>query len=133
MRYYEQALVDKEVYVFHQSPKYPVYCVNFKAVTIGTNTQFEQGTLADVKYWVANEKVSSSDAFDDFWGKKKHVNKAITLGRNKIQSEKWRVINVLEGQPVNYRSFIKDPLLTQYYEEAEEYGDCIAFWTYKKT
>lgn len=130
--YYEQALVDKEVYEFYRSPKYPVYCVDFEAIPIRTNTQFEKGTFAYVKYWIVNEKVSSSDAFDNFWGKKKHINKAISSGRKKIQSEKWRVINVLDSQPVNYRSFIKDPLLTQYYEEAEEYGECIAFWTYKK-
>jgi hypothetical protein len=68
--YYEQALIDKEVYVFHQSPKHPVYCVNFEAVPIQTNTQFPKGTYADVRYWVVNEKVSSSDVFDDFWGKK---------------------------------------------------------------
>jgi hypothetical protein len=65
-------------------------------------------------------------------GQKKHVSKAISLGKKKIQSEKWRVTKVLEGQPVNYRSFIKDSLLTQYYEEAEDYGECLAFWTYTK-
>jgi hypothetical protein len=91
--YYEQALIDKVVYVFHQSPKYTVYCVNFEAVPIQINTQFPKGTYADVKYWVVNEKVSSSDVFDDFWGKKKHVSKAISLGKKKIQSEKRRGTN----------------------------------------
>ena len=61
-----------------------------------------------------------------------HIKKAISLGRKKIQSEKWRVTAVLDGRPVNYRSSIEDSLLTQYYEEAEEYGECIAFWTHTK-
>jgi hypothetical protein len=130
--YYEQALIDRGVYVFHQSPKYPVYCVHFRAVPTHANTDFSQGTFADVKYWVVNEEVSSSNVFNDFGGKKKHIRKAISWGRKRIQSAKWRVTNVLKGQPVNYRSFIKDPLLTQYYEEAEEYGECLAFWTSTK-
>ena len=131
--YSEQALIDREVYVFHVSPKHPVYCVDFEAVPMRTNTRFPKGTHADVKYWVMNEKVSSSsDVFDDFWGKVTHKRKAVSLGRKMIQSERWRVTAVRGGRPVNYRSFPKNLLLTQYYEEAEEYGECIAFWTDKE-
>jgi hypothetical protein len=128
--YYEQARTDRAVYFFHQSPKYPVYCVDFSAISTQTNTRYPKGTYADVKYLVVNERVSSSsDFFDDFWDKDNHKRKAITLGRKRIQAEKWRVTSVQGGRPVNYLSFPEDPLLTQYYEEAEEYGDCLAFWT----
>lgn len=127
--YYEQALIDREVYVFNVSPKYPVYCVEFEAVPMKTNAHFPQGTHARVMYWIVNEKVSpSSDPYDDFWGKVGHKQKAVSMGRKMIHSEKWRVVAVRGGKPVNQRSFPKDHLLTQYYEEAEEYGECIAFW-----
>jgi hypothetical protein len=127
--YHEQAIIDREVYAFHLSPKFPVYCVDFDAVAMKTNARFPRRTCAFVKYWVTNEKVSpSSDPYDDFWGKLTHKRKAVSLGRRLLQGKKWRVTAVRGGQPVNYRSFPKDPLLTQYYEEAEEHGECIAFW-----
>jgi len=131
--YYQQALIDREVYVFHLSPKYPVYCLDFEAVPMRSNQHFPVGTHAVVKYWVTNEKVSTtSDVFDHFWDKITHQRKAIALGRKAIQSEHWRVTAVRGGQPVNYRSFPKNQLFTQYYEEAEEYGECLAFWTEEK-
>jgi hypothetical protein len=131
--YYEQALIDREVYVFHQSPKHPAYRVDFEAVPTRSNKNFPRGTHADVKYWVMNEKVSTtSDVYDRFWDKSVHKRKAIALGRKAIQSESWRVTAVRGGQPVSYTSFPKDHLFTQHYEEAEEYGECLAFWTDKK-
>jgi len=127
--YYEKALVDREVYVFYQSPKYPAYCVDFEAVPMRTKTRFPKGTHANVKYWVLTGKVScTSDVYDDFWCKEAHVRKAIALGKKAVKGEKWRVTVVGEGRPVNFRSYPRDPLLTQYYEEAEGYGDCLSFW-----
>jgi hypothetical protein len=129
LAYYEQALIDREVYVNYISPKYPVYCVDFKAVPMRTNNKFPRNTHAYVKYWVVNRKVSSkADVYGDFWRKVKHVRKAISLGRKAIKNDKWRVTAVGEGRPVNFRSYPKDPLLTQYYEEAEENGECLSFW-----
>jgi len=129
LAYYEQALIDREFYQIHLSPKYPVYCVDFEAVPMRANTQFLKNTHADVKYWVVNKKVSSTaDVYDDFWGKETHVRKAISLGIKAIKRAKWRVTVVGVGRPVNFRSYPKDPVLTQYYEEAEEYGECLSFW-----
>jgi hypothetical protein len=127
--YYEQALFDKEVYVFHQSPKYPVYYVEYEVIPMKKNKRFSQKTHAIAKYWVMNEKVASkSDFYDDFWGKLKHQRKAISLGRQMIQSEEWRVTAVRGGNAVNFRSHADNATLTQYYDEAEEYGECLAFW-----
>ena len=127
--YYEQALIDKEVYVFHLAPKHPVYRVDFEAVPSKNNKTYCRGTLAEVKYWIVNEKVSASaDPFDDFWGKAAHRRKATTFGRQMLLSEGWRVTAVIGGERVNHQSYHKDPILTQYYHEAEEYGDCLAFW-----
>jgi len=132
-RYYEQAMTDREVYLFHLTPRYPVYCVDFEAVATRSNKHYPANTHADVKYWVVNEKVSAkSDVYDGFWDKVAHKRKAIALGRRTIRSERWRVTAVRGGRPLSYRSFAKDSLLTRYYEEAEEYGECVAFWTYKK-
>lgn len=129
LQYYEQALIDREVYVFHQSPKYPVYCVEYEVVPMKKNKRFSQDIVAIAKYWVVNKKVSSSsDVFNNFWDKLTHQRKAMSLGRQMIQSEAWRVTSIRGGTPVNYRSHIDDDQLTQYYEEAEEYGECLAFW-----
>jgi hypothetical protein len=126
---YEHALVDGEAYAFYLSPKYPVFCVDFEAVPMRTNTRFPSGTRAKVKYWVVNDKVSStSDPSEGFWSKETHVRRAIALGNKAVRGEKWRATAVGKGRPVNFRSYPKDPLLTQYYEEAEEYGECLSFW-----
>jgi len=126
---YDQALIDGKYYTFHLSPKYPVYCVDFEAVSMRTNTKFPAGTRAAVKYWVTIDKVSStSDCYDNFWSEKTHVRRAVALGKKAVRGEKWRVTAVGKGRPVNFRSYPKDPLLTQYYEEAEEYGECLSFW-----
>ncbi len=127
-QYFEQALIDREVFVFHTCPKFPVYCVEFEAVPMKKNTDFPQETIADVKYWVANEMISSTDYLDNFWSKPQHLEKAVSLGKKMIRSEGWKVTEVRNGEPVNHLSFRKNSLLTQCYGEAEEYGECLAFW-----
>lgn len=126
--HYEQARTDREVYLFHQSPRYPVYTVDFEAVALKSNAQFPPGTTAEVRYWVVNSKVSkTADHFDAFWDKDAHVRKAVALGRKEIREENWKVTSVTTSRPVNRRSFARSPKLTQYYEEAEEYGSCLLF------
>ncbi len=129
-RYFEQAQTDREVYCFHTSPLHPVYCVEFQAVATRANCrEYPKGTRATVMYWVVNEKVSkTADCFDDFWGKATHQNRAVNLGRKRIEAEGWKVTAVNAGYGVNEQTNSRDRKLTQYYEEAEDSGDCLAIW-----
>jgi hypothetical protein len=128
LAYYKQALIDSEVFVWHTCPKYPVYRVDFRVTPTKANKRFEAGIKAVASYWVVNEALSStSDPFDDFWGKKKNRNKAVAMGRKLIRAEKWRVISVLDEAPVDFAMCKNDPDLARYYDDAEEYGECLVF------
>jgi hypothetical protein len=132
-KYFDQASVDREVFVFHTSPKYPVYRVNFEATPAKTNRKFPRSTTARVAFLVVNTLVSrSSDHFDTFWVKRVNQRKAIALGKRKVLAEQWRVTSVKDAFPLDFRAVEKDPLFRQYYEEAETYGYCLAFWPNKR-
>ena len=128
--YFEQAKTDRTVFVFFTSPLHPVYCVEFVAVATRTNRcKYPAGTKAAVKYWVVNEEVSkTADCLDDFWGKATHQSRAVNLGRKRIEAEGWRVTAVKAKYGINYLTHRRNKLLTKYYEEAEDLGDCLAFW-----
>lgn len=128
-RYYEQAKIDREVYVFHLYPKYPVLCVTFEVVAMRDRKNFEPGTRAEVDYWVVNEKVSpTADFLDGFWDRPAHQRKAIAMGRRSIASERWRVTKVSGSKPISYWAVAHDEQLTQYYDEAEDDGECLVFY-----
>jgi hypothetical protein len=137
--YYDEAQEAGEVFVFYSSVKHPVFCVDFEAVTLRSNRNFPRKAHATVKYWVLNEKVArqfsadndmaADESYADFWKDRKHREMAVTLGRKKIQDYGWRVTAVCNAQPVCYDDYAGNALLLEHYDEAEERGECTAFWT----
>jgi hypothetical protein len=128
-KYFDQAVLDRDVYAIHSSPKHPVCQVDFVAIPARGNRSYPRDTRAKVVYLVVNERVSrSADYFDDFWLKPVHLQKAIALGRRRIRAAQWQVVTVESCTPLGYRAVEKYPLFARYYDEAEENGDSIAFW-----
>lgn len=127
---FEQAQTDRTVFVIYTCPLYPVYCVEFEAFANPRNRRkYAPGTRARAKYWVVNEKVSrTADCFDDFWGKPIHQRRAVNMGKRRIEAEGWQVTLVTSHYPASSQTNSRSKLLTQYYDEAEETGDCLAFW-----
>ncbi len=50
------------------------------------------------------------------------------MGKRRIEAEGWQVTLVTSHYPASSQTNSRSKLLTQYYDEAEETGDCLAFW-----
>jgi len=139
LEFFDEAQKSGEVFVYYPSVKYPVFCVDFEAVSARSNRNFSRSVRATIKYWVLNETVAAhlypeeaalaDVTYTDFWDQRKHREMAIKLGRNKIRDYSWRVAKVVGGQPITYDDYKGNALFQQYYEEAEDGGECTAFWT----
>lgn len=135
---FDEAQKCGEVFAYYPSVKYPVFCVDFEAVSARSNRNFPRRARATIKYWVLNETVAAhlysekavlaDVTFTDFWEYQKHREIAISLGRNRIRDYGWRVTKVVGGQPITYDDYKGNALFQQYYNEAEEGGACTAFW-----
>lgn len=130
LEFYEQALIDKAVFCFHTCPKFPVLCLDFEVVATKQNLRYDYLTPSSVKYFVSRAAFSETiSEMDDFWSHKSNLTKAALLGRKFFRTNQWRVITIGEVRPVNHKSKFNDPEFPQYYEEAEEFGECAVFYT----
>jgi hypothetical protein len=109
---YKQALVDKEVYSYHLSPRYPVFWVN-AAIRRGD----ERG---EAHYFLCNAAFSDdeADVYDPaFWdGEREAV--VFRAALEAIEEAGWTVTAPLEGRPCG-RGDVPEELV-DYYDEAEE-------------
>lgn len=118
--YYEQALSDKEVLVFHLCPLFPVFCLSFEV-----RPASEGETACEARVWVANESVD--DNYDpmalDFWSGER-LERAITLAKDAIEESGYRTVRLLDQYPCRRDETSED---CQFYDDAEENGLCIVF------
>jgi hypothetical protein len=119
--YYEQALVDREVFVFNESPRYPVYLV------VATAEGGEPAEVAEVYYLVCNEALmdDNDDPYaPDFWvGQRAHTARDAAI--EAINEQGWKFLAVVEERPVG-RGDLPDEMVP-YYDEAEDTGACLVF------
>ena len=120
LQFYEQALVDKEVLVFHLSPLFPVYHVAHEITSIT-----EDKTANEVMVWISNEMIESEhDPLDpDFWSGDR-VTQALAIVRQEIANRGYETGRVLDQHPCS-RNDSNDH--QQFYDDAEEDGLCLVF------
>jgi hypothetical protein len=119
-QYFEQALIDETVLVFHTSPRFSVYHMNFK---ITPNMDGNHATEARV--WVANESVMDDhDPYDlDFWSGSR-VERAVSLASNALSDNGYTAAELLDQYPCSRDETSED---CQFFDDAEEDGMCLLF------
>jgi hypothetical protein len=119
--YYEQALTDGEVFVYHTSPRHPVYWVS--AIV----TRASPPETAEAHYFLCGEAVAEEgdDIYDPaFWGGDRG-RAAAEAAREVIAAEGWTVAGSLEGRPCERDDPPED--LVEFYDAAEDDGSCLVF------
>ncbi|MCI0704642.1 MAG: hypothetical protein L0241_26605 [Planctomycetia bacterium] len=122
LQYYEQALVDETVFVYHLSPRYPVF---------GAIAEVEQDSTqkrCSALYLITGEsllqKGEESVAELNFWDDARR-DKAISAAREAIKDAGWKVISIHESWPCGRDDLAED--MRFYFDEAEENGACLVF------
>jgi hypothetical protein len=117
---YEQALIDKEVYQYYLSPRYPVYWVN-AALRQGSET-------AEAHYFLCNEALreEGDDVYDPaFWdGEREEA--VFQAALEAIREAGWELTAPLEGRPCG-RGDVPEELLGPYDKAEEGPTPCLVF------
>jgi exonuclease III len=119
--YYEQALMDKEVYQYHLSPRHPVYWV------ITSVQEESSGEVAEAHYFLCGDNIceEDEDVYDPaFWtGEREET--AVEGARESLAEAGWRVRTILKQGPCAHSDVPED--MQVYFDEAEEHGACLVF------
>jgi hypothetical protein len=121
LEFYLQALTDKEVYVFHTSPRYPVLRV------IAAVERRAPREVAEAHYFLSGESLVGEGgdvAVPNFWNAVRRQ-LALKAAREAIAEAGWKVTRVVFEQPCGQRDLPED--FHGYYDEAEEVGSCLVF------
>ena len=121
LAYYEQALTDGVVFVYHTSPRHPVYWVTVPV------TQASPPETAEAHYFLCGEAVAGAedDIYDPAFWSSDRGRAAVDAAREVIASEGWAVAGEPAGRPCGRRELPAD--LIEFYDEAEEEGSCLVF------
>jgi hypothetical protein len=121
LAFYRQALTDHEVFVYNQSPRYPVYWV------IAAVRRDEEPSEGEAHYFLCGEAIvqEDEDVYDpDFWTGERE-----TIARNAAQETigeaGWTVVEVRQSRPCGRSDVPED--MVDYYDEAEDEGVCLVF------
>jgi hypothetical protein len=120
LAYYEQATHDKEVFVIHESPRFPVFWLTFQVAK-------PNKAGAEAHFFIVNEALNSDGAdffARGFWSRKR-IHLAKSTAQKEIKRAGWRVVRQLSQQPCGLRD-LPDGLVP-YYDEAEDRGASLVF------
>jgi len=119
LQFFEQALIDGAVLVFHLCPKFPVYHVIFKVSAPSEDSPLQ------ARAWIANECIDDDyDAMNlDFWSGSRSE-QAVDLIAQSIRDHGFEVVELISQSPCNRKQSPDD---VQCYDDAEESGMCILF------
>ena len=136
LKYYEQALTDHAVLVFHMCPRYTTYFVQFDVQRDEKSDDDETITLsADATVWVSVSELlnheSPSEDVDflapDFWSDKR-ANMAVEIAQAVIVNEGWTVSETIKHFPYENRQLDKQPEMKEFVDSAEETGVSLVIW-----
>lgn len=115
--YFEEAQVEREVFLFHCSPRFPVYRV---VVSVRQGQE-----VAEAHYLVAGESLmgEDDDLYDlEFWTPGR-AEQAAAAALRLVEESGWTAGNLLSSEPINYGDVAED--LQEFYDHAEEDGECL--------
>jgi hypothetical protein len=121
--FYRQALTDGDVYVFHTSPRYPVFCIVASVKRLKQN----RVEIADAHYFVAGNSLVKEDELvgvPNFWNAVRRQ-LALRAAREAIVNAGWKVTRIVSEQPCGQRDLPED--FHSYYDETEKLGACLVF------
>jgi hypothetical protein len=118
---FRQARVDRQVFQFYLSPRFPVF-----QVTANVKKRVA-GETAVAHYFLAAEAIMQKrdDVYDPgFWiGSRSRL--AVASARKAIEHAGWRVTGILARRPCGACDLPTD--FQRYYDEAEDLGACLVF------
>jgi hypothetical protein len=116
--YYEQALTDKEVVLFHVCPMFPVFYLSFEIAPAS-----EGQKPCEARAWVSNEIVDEDyDPMElDFWTGER-LEKTIALVTDTIAENGFKIVRIMDQHPCRHDETSED---CQFFDDAEENGLCI--------
>jgi hypothetical protein len=121
LAHFRQALIDKEVFVFNLSPRYPVYWL-----TASVTSPFSAAT-AEAHYFLAGDSIleEGEDLYDPGFWSEELEQVAETVADEEIADAGWEMTAVTKKRPCG-RGDVPANLIP-YYDEAEEEGSCLVF------
>ncbi len=124
LQFFEQAQLDKEVYVFHKSPRFTVYRIVAAVERLLPDGSKEQ---EEAQVMLLNESLAEDDAdFYDlaFWSDER-CSAAVERAHKLLEEQGWTVVSISQQGPVDWLSADED--LTELCEYAEEDDECLVF------
>lgn len=131
-QYYEQAVKDKEVLMFHTAPRCSTYFLQYD---VKRDTPDERGlTSAEATIWISNDcvienepKPDQIDVFDpEFWSKRADTVQEIAKGI--LAEEGWEIAGVIQHFPFENRAVEQQPDLAEFVDNAEDNGMSLVIW-----
>lgn len=119
LEYFEQAQGGQEVFLFHMSPRFPVYRVTAR-VRKGTD-EGEAHYLVSGASLMANE----DELFDPAFWTESRARDALKTARRLIDEAEWETAAITTSGPVSFADVEDD--LKPYYGAAEDDGECMVF------
>jgi len=119
--YYQQALTDGEVFVFHTSPRHPAYWVQ------ATAQQATQPGIAEAHFLLLGDALVEDGedvAVPDFWNEARREF-ARNAARTAIAEAGWTLIAITADQPCGPEDLPEE--MQDYYDATEEDGSCLVF------
>ena len=114
--YYEQALIDKEVYLYNLSPRFPVYWVV-------AHVQRE-ADVAEAHYFLTGESLvdeGENIAVPAFWDSRRDA--VLAAAREAITEAGWKILAIASDKPCGREDLPEE--MHFYYDETEENGACL--------
>lgn len=119
--YYEQALTDREVFVYHTSPRYPLYWV------VASVEGGDPPGACEAHYFLCGEQLAGEGelvASPDFWDEYRRQT-AQDAARAAVAGAGRAVAAIVSHRPCGRRDLPEE--LRFYYDEAEGSGACLVF------